>query len=643
MLLAQDCRGVTTIKISACVIVKNEERNLPRWLECVKAFADEIIVVDTGSEDRTVEIAKAGGAAVYYFKWCNDFSAAKNYALDKATGDWIVFLDADEYFDETGRKELRTALNRIHGNHDIIGIDSLLYNIDVDHNNHILSTANQQRVFRNIKSLRYHGRIHEHLSYQGTENVTFAAFSDHCAIYHTGYSQCLTQNKNQRNLDLLLADIKAAGGEQPEHYSYLSVSYFNLRQYDETIHYAKLAIQTADKGIKPALVKQYWLWIKSEQVKQSSNEILQQIINKALTDIPNHPDFLWEDTKLALQRRDFVYAERKILQILKQIKNKALMREYESAITGQLHIVYAALGKILETKGEDSLAIEYYRKALQGDPFKENALRDLLKLSLDRNPREIIRWLEGIYSGERERPLLIFCLKSHPRDEIYAHFMHLEKGSYEDLMGKKDYRGAAKDAAKRLSYTLGSAEYMGSDAIIDQAAAIASELILALLAMPSKFFNDCTAEYSLLPQGLQSILLRFHGNEQSLSPEDIVAYQATLEDVLQYALPDVMDRFSQLSLDFGENTLLQTAVKLYEKGRWKALLALYERIPKTRRSELPGFWYYTGICHLHLGNRETAYNHLTRAQNMGVKSPDLPSFLAWSRDTRSDKAKKTKR
>lgn len=76
------------MKISACVIAKNEAENLPRWLASMRVFADEMIVVDTGSTDATVQIARAGGAQVLHFDWVNDFSAAKNFALDAASGDW---------------------------------------------------------------------------------------------------------------------------------------------------------------------------------------------------------------------------------------------------------------------------------------------------------------------------------------------------------------------------------------------------------------------------------------------------------------------------------------------------------------------------------------------------------------------------
>ena len=99
--------------ISACVIVKNEEKNLPAWLDGVKNIADEIIVVDTGSTDKTVEIAEKAKVNLYRFEWIHDFAAAKNFALSKAKGDWIIFLDADEYFDKPARKKIKPLLKKL--------------------------------------------------------------------------------------------------------------------------------------------------------------------------------------------------------------------------------------------------------------------------------------------------------------------------------------------------------------------------------------------------------------------------------------------------------------------------------------------------------------------------------------------------
>lgn len=82
--------------LSFCIIVKNEEAMLPRCLDSVRGVVDEMIVVDTGSSDRTIDIAKSFGAEVHPFAWCNDFSAARNESLKYVKGDWILVLDADE-------------------------------------------------------------------------------------------------------------------------------------------------------------------------------------------------------------------------------------------------------------------------------------------------------------------------------------------------------------------------------------------------------------------------------------------------------------------------------------------------------------------------------------------------------------------
>ena len=101
-----------SIRLSACTITKNEALNIKRSIDSYKEFVDEIIVVDTGSVDDTVEIAKNAGAKVFNFEWNNDFSAAKNFAIDNCTGDWIIFLDADEWFD---KDRIRTVNARTRG------------------------------------------------------------------------------------------------------------------------------------------------------------------------------------------------------------------------------------------------------------------------------------------------------------------------------------------------------------------------------------------------------------------------------------------------------------------------------------------------------------------------------------------------
>ena len=95
------------IMISLCMITRNEEQFLPRCLRSVQGMVDEIVLVDTGSVDRTIGIAKSFAARIYHFEWIDDFSAARNFSLSKAIGDWIFSLDADEIISERDHIHLR--------------------------------------------------------------------------------------------------------------------------------------------------------------------------------------------------------------------------------------------------------------------------------------------------------------------------------------------------------------------------------------------------------------------------------------------------------------------------------------------------------------------------------------------------------
>ena len=99
------------MEISVCMIVRDEAKNLPNILNIVQKFADEIIIVDTGSKDETISIAKMFTNNVYNFTWCNDFSKARNFSFSKTTRDYIMWLDADDYIDDTNVQKILNLKN----------------------------------------------------------------------------------------------------------------------------------------------------------------------------------------------------------------------------------------------------------------------------------------------------------------------------------------------------------------------------------------------------------------------------------------------------------------------------------------------------------------------------------------------------
>ena len=187
-------------KLSVCLIVKNEEKFLPQCLASVKGVAGQIVVVDTGSTDRTVEIAKTHGAEVHSFAWCDDFAAARNAALEHATGDWVLMLDADEELPAGQHTQLSADMKRA----DVIALRLPLVNKGEEaHGRHFVP-----RLFRNAPGVYYYSRIHEQVfpslikCGQAWEMKTAIGTAQ---LLHHGYAREIVQDRNkiERNLRLL--------------------------------------------------------------------------------------------------------------------------------------------------------------------------------------------------------------------------------------------------------------------------------------------------------------------------------------------------------------------------------------------------------------------------------------------------------
>jgi tetratricopeptide (TPR) repeat protein len=182
--------------LSLCMIVKNEATTLARCLASAKPYVDELIVVDTGSTDNTIEIAKSFGAEIYTFEWCNDFAAARNYTLAKASGHWVLILDADEELKvevNTFQTCLETAMTAIAFAiplRDVISNETAMHPL---------------RLFRRLDDLKFVGRYHEHLRYQGnplTDN-SIVKLLPNVEIIHYGYSEATIAQKSPLRIPIL--------------------------------------------------------------------------------------------------------------------------------------------------------------------------------------------------------------------------------------------------------------------------------------------------------------------------------------------------------------------------------------------------------------------------------------------------------
>ena len=147
------------VTFSVCMIVKNEERMLKRCLDSIADLMDEIIIVDTGSSDRTKQIAEKYTDRIYDFNWVGDFSKARNFAFEKATCDYIYSADADEFLDEENREKLKQLKETILPEIDIVQMKytnqlefGTIYNYDEEL---------RPKLFKRIRTFRFEEPIHE--------------------------------------------------------------------------------------------------------------------------------------------------------------------------------------------------------------------------------------------------------------------------------------------------------------------------------------------------------------------------------------------------------------------------------------------------------------------------------------------------
>lgn len=237
--------------LSLCLIAWNEADNIGRCLKSAEAFVDEIVVVDTGSTDCTREIAKAMGAKVIQVKWQNDFSAARNVSLENATGDWILFLDCDEELDAESRHELRKAIE--HGSYE--AYFAMVRNTT---DTNIELTFPSIRLFRNRKSFRFTGKIHEQIVNSIVANYGLQAIGhSSITIIHHGYNASTTNvaAKVQRNLEIL----KSYPEEKKDGFYFYNLGTEYLRLGDKkealTSYLKALKLTKPTQAYGPILVK----------------------------------------------------------------------------------------------------------------------------------------------------------------------------------------------------------------------------------------------------------------------------------------------------------------------------------------------------------------------------------------------------
>jgi len=266
--------------ISLSMIVKNEERYLRECLESVKGVVDEIILVDTGSTDGTLQIAREYGPKIFYFEWINDFSAARNYSLKQCTGNWILYLDADERLSTKSRNQLISLTAKK---------DKIAYYCQVcstDEVNNRPSIMSYVRLFPNVKALSFEGAVHEQIEYSLKQNKIRIKNSG-IEIIHIGYN--LSKDglilKAKRNLEILSSEYQK---NNSSYYAFqLGQTYGVLENKQEAVKYFKIAIQ--DHLLKPEYKSTAYRYLSIDFTDKQDWEKALEMIDKSISNDPDQP------------------------------------------------------------------------------------------------------------------------------------------------------------------------------------------------------------------------------------------------------------------------------------------------------------------------------------------------------------------
>lgn len=210
------------VTVSLCMIVKNEEAVLARCLNSVKDIVDEIIIVDTGSTDKTKEIASSFTEKIYDFPWIDDFSAARNYSFEKATMDYCFWLDADDIVPEKSREDILFLKKTLSSDTDIV---MMKYETGFDESGKPTYTYYRERFIRNYKGFLWQGAIHEVIPPRGV------LFYSEIAIEH----RKIAPGDPDRNIRIFEKMLKDGKTLNPREQYYYGRELFYHKRYEECI------------------------------------------------------------------------------------------------------------------------------------------------------------------------------------------------------------------------------------------------------------------------------------------------------------------------------------------------------------------------------------------------------------------------
>ncbi|MFP7492368.1 glycosyltransferase family 2 protein [Terribacillus saccharophilus] len=352
--------------ISLCMITKDEETVLNRCLDSVKGLVDEIIIADTGSTDRTKEIAAAYTELVYDFEWVNDFSAARNFAQSKASGKWIIYLDADEYVDEENFKDVVNKLK----NMDDDQADAFMVtqvNFLGDFGEGVTHTTTI-RIYKNLSSINFYRKVHEQLQ---MENGKLRVDALNLSVYHSGYlaRTLKAKDKNARNTPLINRELK--GKADGFDYFNLGNEMLSQNKFEKAAELYKKAFQKKDS------IQYLWVSLAVERLIHCLGNLKRyhealQIVDEAIE--------LWSGAiDFRVQKALIYYSQGRHQETKKELAYLDWGKQWKviNNVNYLEYLPFYTLGKIYEEEKDLTNAVHNYSKALN---FNKNDVQTITHL-----------------------------------------------------------------------------------------------------------------------------------------------------------------------------------------------------------------------------------------------------------------------
>ncbi|MFS0821624.1 glycosyltransferase [Bacillus sp. 1P02SD] len=535
------------MKITACLITKNEENNIKSCLDSVKRIVDEIIVVDTGSCDQTIEIAKAYGAKLHQYEWKQDFAAARNFALSKAAGNWIIFLDADEYFDQSCRDNILNMI-KLADTQKFDAIASFMNNVEKNSNNKTINSFVSVRIFRKDPNIMYRGSIHEAIYHTERELKVLDAV-EVLKIIHTGYSVSEVKNKNkgQRNLELLLAELEHRPKDSDLCF-YVSEAFALNGNYEESLNYAYKTIQYNNAKNRGVYQKNYSNMIDMMIALRYSKEIIKKTCLEAILKYPNYPDFYVFLGDIYRNDNQYYDAIETYNLAIENMQNIVI-----SQARAHLNIdkILEKLGTLYYTIEEFNLCVKSYAEALKFNPYNLNALINMISiLSKHEQNEAVVKFLSRIYDFASDKDILYLF-----KGALYSKNTVIAKSTYDlakERFSKDIFTKLKSDFAyfMLLQHNYASAFEMYKE-LFNQTNDIKYRNKLLLIHLIATYRNYNPGEQRFdLPFEDATIINYFYTNEHvSLLSDDVSTVTSIIKDFCQLSEQSLLVDLFEKPLD----------------------------------------------------------------------------------------------